>query len=241
MVQFLHMDSIHTPALVLHAQVFAESDKKLVLLTLHAGKRSVIAKGAMRPTSKFGARTLPPSHIEVSLAPGRNLDILTQCESIHLFPALHKNINKMTMGLRIVQFVYHALPAGGHFPEIYKLLLEFLYALEKSHSPTVLAAAFMAKFLDVEGIFPQLDRCARCKRQMQTTPKKVAFGNALGGILCRACALQEPDTTVLSFTCLEDLHRWKNQEFPEITTSHNTPQSALLFPILHAYANNALG
>ncbi len=44
-----------------------------------------MAKGVRRTTSKFGARLEPFAHIDVQLLPGKNLDIITQVQTVDAF------------------------------------------------------------------------------------------------------------------------------------------------------------
>ena len=44
-----------------------------------------VAKGVRRTTSRFGGRLEPFGHVDVQLAEGRNLDIVSQVEGIHLY------------------------------------------------------------------------------------------------------------------------------------------------------------
>ena len=234
------MDPIKTPALVLGSYHFGESDKRVILLTREAGKRTAIAKGGARVKSKFGARILPLCHIDTLIAPGRNLDILTQCETIDLYPKIHTVPARLEVGLRMAEFLQQAVPTGSPIPHIYQLFLEFVEALKGSSAPHLLSSAFLIQFLEMEGLSPRLDQCAVCKKSMQRPPKKIAFGSQEGGILCRSCADARPDAAILPYLCIEDIIRWKTQKLQEF--SHTTPldQAAILLPTLHHYALQAL-
>ena len=69
---------------VLRTQKLGEADRIITLLTRRHGKVRAVAKGVRRTKSKFGARLEPFSHVDLQLYTGRNLDIVTQAESIRV-------------------------------------------------------------------------------------------------------------------------------------------------------------
>ena len=46
-----------------------------------------VAKGVRRTTSQFGSRLEPFTHVDLQLAEGRNLDTITQAETLDAFAA----------------------------------------------------------------------------------------------------------------------------------------------------------
>jgi len=72
-------------AIVLRRHKLGEADRIVTLLTRHHGIVRAVAKGVRRTSSRFGARLEPAMHIDVQLATGRSLDIVTQVETIDAF------------------------------------------------------------------------------------------------------------------------------------------------------------
>jgi len=68
--------------IVLRSYPFGEADRVVVLLSPHHGKLRTVAKGVRKTSSRFGGRLEPFSHVEVVLYEGRNLDTITQAESV---------------------------------------------------------------------------------------------------------------------------------------------------------------
>src|SRR3712207_7157417 len=68
--------------IVLRTQKLGEADRIVTVLTRRTGKVRAVAKGVRRTKSKFGARLEPFSHVDLQLYTGRNLDIVSQAESI---------------------------------------------------------------------------------------------------------------------------------------------------------------
>ena len=67
---------------VLRTYKLGEADRIVVLLTAENGKVRAVAKGVRKTGSKFGARLEPLSHVRLLLYRGRELDIVSQAESV---------------------------------------------------------------------------------------------------------------------------------------------------------------
>ena len=74
--------------MVLRTYKLGEADRIVVLCTQHHGKVRAVAKGVRKTRSKFGSRLEPTSHVLLQLYEGRELDIVTQAESVETFGAL---------------------------------------------------------------------------------------------------------------------------------------------------------
>ncbi len=68
-------------AIVLRTHKLGEADRIITLLTRHHGRVRAVAKGVRRTTSKFGSRLEPFTYVDLQLAEGRNLDIITQADT----------------------------------------------------------------------------------------------------------------------------------------------------------------
>src|SRR3712207_6954568 len=71
--------------IVLRTQKLGEADRIVTVLTRRTGKVRAVAKGVRRTKSKFGARLEPFTHVDLQLYTGRNLDIVSQAESIRSY------------------------------------------------------------------------------------------------------------------------------------------------------------
>ena len=69
-------------AIVLRTQKLGEADRIITLLTRSHGRVRAVAKGVRRTSSRFGARLEPFSHVDLQLAEGRSLDVVTQAETL---------------------------------------------------------------------------------------------------------------------------------------------------------------
>jgi DNA repair protein RecO (recombination protein O) len=72
-------------AIVLRTQKLGEADRIVTLLTRGSGRVRAVAKGVRRTTSRFGSRLEPFTHVDLQLAEGRSLDVVTQAETLDPF------------------------------------------------------------------------------------------------------------------------------------------------------------
>ena len=69
-------------AIVLRTHKLGEADRIVTLLTRSHGKVRAVGKGVRRTSSRFGSRLEPFMHVDLQLSTGRNLDIVTQAETL---------------------------------------------------------------------------------------------------------------------------------------------------------------
>jgi len=172
---------------VLRTYKLRESDRIIVLLTEGHGKVRAVAKGVRKTHSKFGARLEPMSHVRMLLHEGRELDIITQAESVDSLAPLVADLDHMTRGISVLEAVDQMALDREPNPQLYRMLVGVLRTIATNPSALVVPAFFW-KLLTLEGVRPQLDACVRCGE----TTQLVAFDMDHGGVLCRACRSGAP-------------------------------------------------
>src|SRR5580765_3373113 len=90
---------------VLRTYKLAESDRIVVIMTAEHGKIRAVAKGVRKTKSKFGARLEPMSHVSLLLYEGRELDIVSQAESIDHFRTLRDDLDGLTGAMLLLEAV----------------------------------------------------------------------------------------------------------------------------------------
>ena len=174
-------------AVVLRTYKLGEADRIVVLLTEHHGKVRAVAKGVRKTMSKFGARLEPLSHVKLLLYQGRELDIVSQDESVETLAPLVGDLDHLTNGLAIVEAVDQLTRDREPVPHIYRMLVGALRTVAERSGPLVVPA-FYWKLLASEGVRPELDECVRCG----APEPLVAFDVLEGGVLCRSCRTGAP-------------------------------------------------
>jgi DNA repair protein RecO (recombination protein O) len=169
-------------AVVVRTMRLGEADRIVTLVTPEHGKVRAVAKGVRRTKSRIGARLEPLGHVQLLAWRGRELDVVTQVETIDAFPSVRDDLDLLSQALTILEVVDHVALERHGTPAVFSLLVGALRALERTGSPAVLGA-FCWKLLVAEGVGPIVERCARC----QSEATLVAFDPDEGGLLCRSC------------------------------------------------------
>jgi DNA repair protein RecO (recombination protein O) len=166
---------------VLRTYRLGEADRIVVLLTEGHGKVRAVAKGVRKTKSRFGSRLEPTSHVALLLYEGRELDVVTQADSIDHHPAVRADLGRLAKATALLEAVDHVAQDREPDAQLYRMLVGALHALDRRDSP-LLVPAFFWKLLAAEGVAPLVDGCARCG----DPDDLVAFDLAEGGVLCRA-------------------------------------------------------
>ena len=149
---------------VLRSIKLGETDRIVTMLTRANGKVRAVAKGVRKPGSRFGARLEPTSHIAFQCYRGRELDIVTQVETIDANRALREHYGCLTHSISMLEAVDQVALEREPNHALYRMLESALRTLAREPSPIV-SAAFFWKLLSLEGFHPMLDSCARCGRE----------------------------------------------------------------------------
>jgi DNA repair protein RecO (recombination protein O) len=170
---------------VLRTHKLGEADRIVVLMTAGRGKVRAVAKGVRKTKSRFGARLEPPHRASLLLYEGRELDVITQAETIEHYPRLREDLDLLTDAIALVEAVDQVAQEGEPNPALYRMLAGALRALDGADErPPLLVAAFYWKLLALEGVSPILDACARCGATGPDT-ELVSFDPVEGGAMCR--------------------------------------------------------
>lgn len=170
---------------VLRTYRLGEADRIVVLMTAGRGKVRAVAKGVRKTKSRFGGRLEPASHLALQLYEGRELDTVTQVESLDHFPGLRDDLDALTGALAVLEAVDQVAVERHADPRLYAMLVGALRALApRGAPPRLVVAGFYWKLLAHDGAAPILDQCARCGRDDVAL---VAFDLTEGGALCPSC------------------------------------------------------
>jgi DNA repair protein RecO (recombination protein O) len=177
--------------IVLRAIKLGEADRIVTIFMQGHGKVRAVAKGIRKTTSKFGARLEPMSRVALQCYKGRELDIVTQAESLDSNRVLREEYSLLTRSVPMLEAVDQVAQDREPNPAMYRMLTGALHALATTRNPLV-TPAFFWKLLSLEGFHPLLDSCARCGEQPDVEEggdhELVAFDLEEGGTVCRACA-----------------------------------------------------
>lgn len=172
--------------MVLRTHKLGEADRIITLLTRDSGIVRAVAKGVRKTTSRFGARLEPFMHVDVLLAEGRNLDIVSQAVTIDAFgKRIGQNYPQYTAGSAMLETAAQLVDEDAESASAqYILLISALNSLVRSeHQPSVILDSYQLRALSIAGYAPSFDACAQCA---VPGPHR-SFHAPSGGMLCERC------------------------------------------------------
>ena len=170
---------------VLRTYKLRESDRIIVFMTHEHGKVRAVAKGVRKTKSKFGARLEPMSHVRLLLYRGRELDIVSQAESVEPLAPLLSSLDRASQAMAAIEAVDQLGLEREPNPHLYRMVVGVLRTIAQRPAP-LNVPAFYWKLLAAEGLEPQLDVCVRCG-ESEPDVQLVAMDLDDGGMTCRAC------------------------------------------------------
>jgi DNA repair protein RecO (recombination protein O) len=192
-----------TEAVILKRQDFGEADRLLTALSPDRGKLRLIGKGIRKPTSRKAGHLELFTHANLLVARGRNLDIVTQAETVQVFRGLRDDLTRTTHAYYVAELVDQFATEGTENVALFRLLLDVLSALETARRLDVLMRSFDLHVLDVAGYRPQLHMCPRCQQTLEPVVNFLSLVE--GGVLCPRCGEADRTTRPLSLNAFKAL------------------------------------
>jgi DNA repair protein RecO (recombination protein O) len=189
--------TIITPALILGTIRYGETSRIVRLATREAGVQSAIAKGALRPRSRFGASLQLLSEGMAHLIPSRSSELHTLAAfDVQL---LHREVagdlSRFAAANALAETAARFVPPMAN-PELYDELCHALAVLGQAPAEAieVVGLRVLWQLITSLGLGPAVDACARDAAMLPEGP--VAFSLREGGLLCAACARFGSTTTL---------------------------------------------
>jgi DNA repair protein RecO (recombination protein O) len=171
-VQFM---LVSTPAIILHAFPYGDTSKIARLATRDHGVQSVIAKGAMRPRSPFGAslQTLSAGVARFYLSPHRDLHTLAGFDVGDQHAALAGDVSRYAAATALAELVLRFAEAEPQ-PDVFHALSQGLDTLSTAPADRAPYEALAALWLVVAvlGFAPSVSDCVRCGRPLGETAQQ---------------------------------------------------------------------
>lgn len=170
--------------IVLRTMRLGEADRIVTFLTQGSGKVRAVAKGVRKTKSRFGGRLEPFSHVDLMLYRGRELDIVTQAETISSFRPIREDYACFAAAEVLAEATERIVQERERSIRVFMLVLSALRALATGAAEAGLVAdAFLLRLASVAGFRPVLDACAECG----APGPHGHFSIAQGGAVCAGC------------------------------------------------------
>ena len=139
--------SYKAEAIVLKRTNLGEADRLVTVFSKHSGKLVLLAKGIRRLTSRKKGHLELFNRVKLQVANGKNLDIVTEAETINNFSNLRRNLNRVRIAYLLLELVDKLTAENQEHREVYALLCENLSQLNGNSASNNLIADFETQLL----------------------------------------------------------------------------------------------
>ena len=171
-------------AIVLDHTHLAEQDLIITMLVQSGARLQAVAKGARKPGSRLAARSELASEIDILVAEGKSLSIISDCATVNAHQKLRNDFDKTTAACAILDV------ARCEDPYLYAICSRALTACEEAEQRSaldVVVAAYVFKVMAHEGWMPACDACVFCGEEAIS-----CFSAEAGGSVCESCSHDLP-------------------------------------------------
>ncbi|MSQ41938.1 MAG: DNA repair protein RecO [Dehalococcoidia bacterium] len=223
---------IKTEALVLRHRRLGDADRIVTFLTPGRGKRDAVAKGVLRPRSKLAGHLEPATRVEVVLAHGRTLDIVTQAQTLDAFGGLHEDLDRLSTAMYLAEMADRFTIEQEDTGDLYALLHAALLRITRGDGLHLVTRSFELALLDAAGFRPEWRHCIGCGAAVSA--EAIAWSALGGGLVCPACRPAHPDAAALDAATLKVLRAIQDGPYEQAARIRLTPPlAAALERVMH--------
>lgn len=222
------MSTFSTPAIMLRRIDHGDYDLIITFLSLHNGKRTVIAKYAKKSVKRFSGILELFSVLHIVCKAGRgSLPVLQEAALIQPFPGIRKDIRKTAYASYWSEIINQWAEEGKNQTHLYELFHHVLNSLNQGHtSVEALSILFQIRFLTLAGLSPNLSACVTCRKSIERIKDiKIMFDLAKGGLVCEMCANGAKSQLTFSKGTLKQLIWVNSKELKKTERVKFTPQA----------------
>jgi DNA repair protein RecO (recombination protein O) len=229
---------VTTRALVLQSFPYSETSKILRLYTWEQGLASVIAKGALRPKSKYGGVLEPFTEGTATFyhRPQRDLHTLSGFDLLRSRQALGRSLAGFAGASLLAELVLRVGAEEPH-PEVYETLSAAWDAIAAAaDADEALRAALTGAWslVSLLGYEPETERCIVCERPL-VPAEPVRFDTTAGGVACTRC---RPAGRLIDAASRAELHAMVHGLTPERALANPGLHRALLRVFLETHVQH---
>lgn len=213
--------SFRLEAVVLRHNDWGEADRLIGLYTLEMGKLRALAKGVRKLRSRKAGHLEPFTRVNLLLARGRDLPLITQVETLDAYLPLHEDLAGATYASYVVELLDRFTYEEGDNRALYRLLSETLSRLCQGQDRDLIVHYYEIRLLDLVGFRPQLFQCVGCGAEIR--PEDQYFSAHLGGVLCPRCGSHTEGAQPISMTALKYLRHFQRSNFVEAGRARLNP------------------
>jgi DNA repair protein RecO (recombination protein O) len=190
-----------TPAIVLKRMDLGEADRIVTFYSRDIGKLRAVARGVRRSTSRSAGHLEPFTVSDVLFAAGRELDVVSQVDTLVAFRPLREDLNLTTHAYYLAELVDLLTVDREENRVVYAMLIEAFRQLTQQPDARFVLITFLLRLLDELGYRPQLRACVKCDDAIQ--PERNQFAAHEGGAVCATCGPSVPSARPISVETLK--------------------------------------
>lgn len=178
-----------TKAIVLDKTKLKEMDLILTLVGESGRQIRAVAKGARKPGSRLAARCEICCEVDLLLARGRALDVVSQADLVSAPLGAQPTYEHLCAASAIAEVAEHSTFEDADDPFVFAItraVLGHVPHADVAHLD-LLVAAYVFKLLSHVGYRPDYDACVACGDEAPTL-----FSAQAGGLVCASCAATIP-------------------------------------------------
>ena len=206
-----------TEGLVLRGYRMSESSKVVVLYSREYGKLRLVAKGARRPKSKFGAslEAITWGSYVYYTRENRELQTLSEGDILHSFDGIKQGYRRLAYGSVICDLLDHLTADEDKNLLLCSVVLDTLRWMERVAEDALELPLwyFQLKAASALGYRPHLSGCVQCGKRLSGA--RVVFSPVLGGTSCSGCATTGMSVSMDTVRFLEHLQVGRSDRIDE--------------------------
>lgn len=223
-----------TKAIVLDKTKLKETDLILTLVDQSGRQIRAVAKGARKPGSRLAARCDLCCEVDLLLAHGRSLDVVSQADLIAAPLGAQPSYELLAAASAVAEVAARCTYEDAEDRFVYLITSAVLGCLAQAGPEhlDLLVAAYIFKLLSHVGYRPDYSSCVACGDEAPTY-----FSAQAGGLLCVSCAAGVPGCEQVDPTIVRWLDCLISLRFAELlAASVDVHTAARLLGLAHVWA-----
>jgi DNA repair protein RecO (recombination protein O) len=178
-----------------------EADRIVTFYSRDVGKIRAVAKGVRRTTSRSAGHLEPFTLSDVMFAVGRELDVISQADTLEAFRAVREDLVLTTHAYYLAEMVDLLTEDRMENRAVFDVLVDGLRDLGECADARLVLIVFHLRLLEALGYRPELRECVTCRVTIE--PERNQFSALMGGVLCPGCGPRESTARAVGTSVLK--------------------------------------
>ena len=180
------MEKLKIKGIVISETNFKESSKILNIMTEEKGIIGVISRGckSLKSPLRSVSSKLSYGYFYINYKED-TLSTLTEVDILNEFKSIKTDLEKIGYVSYLIDLAKQVIKEEEQ--EVFKILEAALLKIEEGFDPLVITNIVELKYLKFLGVFPVLDKCAKCSSKENI----ITVNSTAGGYLCKNCYTNE--------------------------------------------------